>query len=172
MIYLIDSNVFIQAQNEYYCFDVCPGFWEFIERKFNEGQFISIKNVYHELAKQDDAVFAWVKDRKSFFQSVDDIDTQKNFSEIVNYVNEEYSPRHKNSRLHIQTFLNVADPWIVAKARTVHATVVSHEVRDKSKQSPKPKIPDVCDHFHVPTIRTSELLRSFQVKFILEQQQK
>ncbi|MGR6438810.1 DUF4411 family protein [Proteus mirabilis] len=30
MSYLIDANIFIQAQQDYYCFDLCPGFWEFM----------------------------------------------------------------------------------------------------------------------------------------------
>ena len=28
MKYLLDSNVFIEAKNRYYAFDICPGFWE------------------------------------------------------------------------------------------------------------------------------------------------
>ena len=27
-MYLIDSNVFIEAKNRYYAFDIAPGFWE------------------------------------------------------------------------------------------------------------------------------------------------
>lgn len=27
-VYLLDANVFIQAKNQYYTFQICPGFWE------------------------------------------------------------------------------------------------------------------------------------------------
>ncbi|QTL41113.1 DUF4411 family protein [Xenorhabdus budapestensis] len=168
MIYLIDYNIFIQAQQDYYCFDLCPGFWDLMESKFAEGQVVSIKSVYHELQKQDDDVYSWIKNKKSFFQSIDDELTQKTFTEIVNYVYTEYSPRHRNSLPHIEKFLGAADPWIVAKAKSINATVVTHEVRDKNNGC-RPKIPDICDHFEVPIIRTKEMLRNFQIKFILSQ---
>ena len=32
MVYLLDANVFIEAKNHYYRFEVCPAFWEWIER--------------------------------------------------------------------------------------------------------------------------------------------
>ncbi len=169
MSYLIDANIFIQAQQDYYCFDLCPGFWEFMGSKFMDGQLISIRNVFDELQKQDDEICTWSKGIMHCFQSVDDQETQMNFRAIANYVQQEYAPRHKNSLPHIQKFLSVADPWIIAKAKTTNATVVTHEVRDKNNGC-KPKIPDICGYFNVKTIRTNELLRDFQVQFILSQQ--
>ncbi|HCQ8178241.1 TPA: DUF4411 family protein [Morganella morganii] len=169
MSYLIDANIFIQAQQDYYCFDLCPGFWQFMESKFRSGEVISIRNVYDELQKRDDKVCDWSNEIKHCFQSVDDHDTQKTFSEIANYVFTEYSPRHENSLPHIQKFLSVADPWIIAKAKTTNSIVVTHEVRNTTNGC-RPKIPDICDYFNVKTIRTNELLRNFQVQFILSQQ--
>ena len=32
MAYLLDSDVFIRAKNDHYGFDLCPGFWEWLER--------------------------------------------------------------------------------------------------------------------------------------------
>jgi hypothetical protein len=37
MAYLLDANVFIQAKNSYYGFDICPAFWEWIDQKSAEG---------------------------------------------------------------------------------------------------------------------------------------
>ncbi|WP_140919054.1 DUF4411 family protein [Limnobaculum xujianqingii] len=169
MSYLIDANIFIQAQSDYYCFDLCPGFWDFMGSKFVDGQLISIRNVFDELQKRDDEVCTWSKNIKQFFQNVDDRETQRYFGDIANYVQKEYIPRHKNSLPHIQSFLSVADPWIIAKAKATDSIVVTHEVRDKNNGC-KPKIPDICDYFNVKTIRTNELLRNFQVQFILSQQ--
>ncbi|HEK0449960.1 TPA: DUF4411 family protein [Proteus mirabilis] len=171
MSYLIDANIFIQAQNDYYCFDLCPGFWEFMGSKFIDGQLISIRNVFDELQKRDDEICSWSKNIRHCFQSIDDQETQVHFRAIANYVQKEYTPRHKNSLPHIQNFLSVADPWIIAKAKAkaTNSIVVTHEIRDKNN-SCKPKIPDICDYFNVKTIRTNELLRNFQVQFILSQQ--
>jgi hypothetical protein len=30
MAYLLDANVFIEAKNRYYGFEICPGFWEWL----------------------------------------------------------------------------------------------------------------------------------------------
>jgi uncharacterized protein DUF4411 len=32
MAYLLDTDVFIQAKNLHYAFDVCPGFWSWLDR--------------------------------------------------------------------------------------------------------------------------------------------
>ncbi|HDL7813590.1 DUF4411 family protein [Yersinia intermedia] len=167
MTYILDSNIFIQAQNDYYCLDVCPGFWDFLDNKFKAGEIVSITNVYDELKKKDDDVFSWVQSRKEFFGKTEDRDTQINYAEIANHVTKFYSKKQQNNP-HIKRFLDVADPWIIAKARSINAIVVSHEIRGKDKNNPKPKIPEICDHFGITTIRTKELLRELQVKFIME----
>ncbi|WP_145484612.1 DUF4411 family protein [Yersinia aldovae] len=166
MTYIIDSNIFIEAQNTYYCLDVCPGFWEFLSQRFESGELISIKNVYDEISHKDDAIYEWVKERRPFFGAVDDEITQKNFAEIANYVQTEYSSRKANNP-NIHSFLSVADPWLIARAKTLSATLVTHEIKAGSG-SFKPKIPDICEKFGVQTMRTDELLRMLQVKFIME----
>lgn len=65
MTYIIDSNIFIEAQNTYYCFDVCPGFWDFLSQRFASGELISIRNVYDEIAHKDDDIFNWLTGLKN-----------------------------------------------------------------------------------------------------------
>ncbi|WP_448218276.1 DUF4411 family protein [Endozoicomonas sp. 2B-B] len=33
MQYLLDANTFIQAKNQYYAMDICPGYWDWLERE-------------------------------------------------------------------------------------------------------------------------------------------
>ncbi|BEM41764.1 DUF4411 family protein [Serratia marcescens] len=166
MTYIIDSNIFIEAQNTYYCLDVCPGFWDFLGQRFESGELVSIRNVYDEIAHKDDAIFDWLKARKPYFGAVSDEATQRNFADIANYVQVEYSARKTNNP-NINSFLSVADPWLIAKAMSTSATLVTHEVR-AGAGSFKPKIPDICDKFGVNVIRTNELLRNLQVRFIMD----
>lgn len=166
MTYLIDSNIFIEAQNTYYCLDICPGFWEFLSQRFESGELISIKNVYDEISHKDDVIYEWLKDRKPFFSAVDDEITQKNFSDIANFVQSEYTARKFNNP-HIGPFLSAADPWLIARAKAFSAILVTHEIK-AGAGSYKPKIPDVCEKFGVVTMRTNELLRILQVRFIME----
>jgi hypothetical protein len=57
MPYLLDANTLIQAKNEYYAFDICPGFWEWIDIANASGDVSSIERVADELRKgKDDLV--------------------------------------------------------------------------------------------------------------------
>ena len=49
MAYLLDANTFIQAKNEYYWFDICPGFWEWLDRQNSAGNIFSIDRIGDEL---------------------------------------------------------------------------------------------------------------------------
>lgn len=64
------------------------------------------------------------------------------------------------------SFLSGADPWIVAKAKAMGATVVSHESRI-TQQGKKVKVPNVCQQYGVECISTFELLKILQAKFVL-----
>ena len=48
-MYILDTNVFIQAKNFYYGFDIVPAFWDWLDEKQENGQIASIKPVYDEL---------------------------------------------------------------------------------------------------------------------------
>lgn len=52
MAYLLDSNIFITAKNFHYGFDICPGFWDWIDGAFEAGQVMSVAAVYDEIAPQ------------------------------------------------------------------------------------------------------------------------
>jgi len=41
-LYIIDSDVFIAAKNQYYAFDLCPGFWDSLIHHYREGNAYSI----------------------------------------------------------------------------------------------------------------------------------
>jgi len=67
--YVLDSNVFIQAKNTYYGFDLCPGFWTGLLRKHGEKQVCSIDRVkseiFHPSSEQNhpsDDLTLWVRD--------------------------------------------------------------------------------------------------------------
>ena len=55
----------------------------------------------------------------------------------------------------IEEFLGGADPWLIAKAMTMNATVVTHEQLNLAACG-KFLIPNVCQHFEVPFVDTLE----------------
>lgn len=162
MIYLLDSNIFIEAKNRYYGFDFCPAFWDFLDAEINKTTILTIKEVYTELSNGDDNLAQWIKDRKgsTFFTAVDDINTQKEFSKIAQYVSDNFSQEEANK------FLSVADPWLIAKAKVLGATIVTHEVLAPTNTK-KVKIPNICAYFGVSYSNPFNMIRNLGGKFII-----
>ena len=49
MTYVVDSDVFITAKNQYYSFDICPGFWKGVVHHHREGRVFSVDRARGEL---------------------------------------------------------------------------------------------------------------------------
>lgn len=63
MKFLLDTNVFIEAKNRYYAFDICPGFWDWMDAVC-DGDIASIVSVRDEMTGGNDELADWAKDRK------------------------------------------------------------------------------------------------------------
>lgn len=72
-MYVLDTNVFIDAANAYYAFDLAPGYWDFLVQLFDSRHAVSIKSVHDELddASDDDPLKAWAKQHKQHFVAPD-----------------------------------------------------------------------------------------------------
>jgi hypothetical protein len=160
MKYLFDSNVFIEAKNRYYAFDICPGFWDWMDHvaKVDAG---SIVNVCDELRGGKDDLAKWANARRTqpWFLKVDDVDTQKLFQSVATFVNNGPFKQAAKAK-----FLSGADPWLIAKAKIVGAKVVTHEVSAPDSKVRVP-IPDVCTAFGVVCTQPHEALRSMAASF-------
>lgn len=58
--YILDANVFIQANNQYYPLEFVPGFWDTLAHKAAAGILGSIDQVRRELEREKDELWAWV----------------------------------------------------------------------------------------------------------------
>ena len=162
--YLLDANVFIEAKNNYYGFETFPGFWEFLDIEHTKGHVKSIKLICEELIKGNDALADWAKDRKDsgWFFSVDDVQTQQNLIKITEWVMAQpYKEAAKAD------FMSGGDPWLIAKAMTIGAIVVTLETFDAQTKK-KVKIPNVCRAFSISCIDTFGLLRQMGATFALQ----
>ena len=163
MIYFLDANTLIEAKNVHYAMDFCPAFWDMLKLENEKGVIFSIDFIYNELLKGNDELSTWAKTQKenSFFIETSDVETQMIFIEIVNYVNEQYSEKEAKK------FLDVADPWLIAKSKVMGAILVTKEVLAPANTK-KIKIPNICEVFDVQYIQTQEMIKKLEVKFILE----
>ena len=168
--YCLDSDVLISAHRRFYPFDVFPGFWNILEEEGRAGRVKIPLAVYDELVEgsENDKLEQWVRINKKILVAEPDPPIVEKFSEIVNFVSQNYEPQH------VQKFLGDADPFVIATAWAKGMVVVTfetikNETRDKitGKIKGKIKIPNICIHLGVPNITFTEMLRDFGVKFIL-----
>ena len=161
MKHLLDANVFIEAKNRYYSFEVCPGFWTWMDHVVAGGNVASIVMVRDELLSGNDDLADWVDDRKkaSWFLAQEDTQTQTHFARIAASLQaSQYTPAA------VSQFLSGADPWLVAKAKTIGAAVVTQEAHEPRCRARVP-LPNICTAESVPFVNTFELLHKLKVEF-------
>lgn len=155
--FLLDANVFIEAKNRYYGFDILPPFWDWLDQKRIDDEISSVLPVYDEIQKGNDNLASWVKDRKGpdWWLPVSDKEFQKEYIEIVSWVMaQDFTEPAKDA------FLAGADPWLIAASKALGASCVTHEKMDLLRKS-KVLIPVVSRQFNVSTLDTFELIRGF-----------
>ena len=69
MLYLLDTNVFIQAKNLHYGLDFCPAFWDWMVEQNGRSCVHSVEKVGDELAAGADELTDWAEERVHGFSS-------------------------------------------------------------------------------------------------------
>lgn len=142
--------------------DICPAYWDWLDQQFHQGLIASVNMIGRELRDGNDELADWVRLRPGHFISNDDAETQAAFSAIVQSVMRgDYNPGNRDS------FLANADPWIIAKAKVIGASVVTHESA-LAPNARKVKVPNICRLFEVPCLNTFQFLRALNARFVLE----
>src|SRR6266404_3186349 len=154
----LDCNIFVEAKNGSYSFDIAPGFWRWMEKVSKDNLVRSPISVYNELAKGNDPLSRWVRHMKksSGLFVTPDAMVQKCFGEIAVFVQSHYDAPQASH------FLSGADPWVIAHAMENRGIVVTHEAA-VGPGSTKPKIPNVCDHFDVKHARAYDAFATLKL---------
>lgn len=164
-MYLIDANVFIEAKNKYYHMAFCPGFWEWLLKGNESSSLYSIRNVRDELRHGHDELTEWADLHKDFFLTVSDEATQRNLAQIAAYIAREQTESEMKTGA-MDEFMRGADVWLIAKALSSGATIVTHEILNMECKR-KFLIPNICQHFNVPCTDTFSLLHELNAQFVL-----
>ena len=151
--YLLDADVFIRAKNQHYGFDLCPGFWSWIDREHAARKVFSIQRVYYEVLKGQDDLSDWAKQRKGMFLKPDQ-STTTSLQQLSTWAN---GAGYRQSA--VTAFMQKADFYLVAQAHAMGHTVVTYE-----KPSPHAvksiKIPDACNTLAVKWMTPHAMLRA------------
>ncbi len=160
MAYLLDANVFMQAKNLHYGLDFCPAFWEWLILNNKEKRVISIEKVGDEINAGTDELAVWASQRGLELFLKPDSAILPALTSVSTWVtNQNYEPAAVN------TFLQLADYYIVAYALAHSHTVVTHEIISTSVK--KIKIPNVCIGLNIKCMTPFEMLRHERARFIL-----
>ncbi len=163
MAYLLDANVFMQAKNLYYGLDFCPAFWDWLIASSAAGQVFSIEKVGDEIEAGADELAAWAAERGSGFFLKPDAAILSALAKISAWVtSQHYEPSA------INTFLQVADYYLVAHALAHGQTIVTHEKASTSTK--KIKIPEPCIGLGIKCMTPFEMLRHERARFVLAPQ--
>ncbi len=160
MSFLLDANVFIQAKNLHYGLDFCPAFWEWLVQKGGDGTVFSIDKVSDELDAGSDELTDWARNQGRSLFRLTDTSVASVFSNLSTWAtSQKYEPAAVN------TFLQVADFYLVAHAMFGGHTLVTHEVPSMSTK--KIKIPDACIGLGIRFMTPYQMLRGERARFVL-----
>jgi hypothetical protein len=160
MSYLLDANVFIQAKNLHYGLDFCPAFWKWLLDNHTAGKVASVDKVADEIAAGTDELTDWVRDHGQRLFLRTDAQVAAKFGTVSTWITgQQYEPAA------INTFLQVADFYLIAHALARGQTVVTHEVPANSVK--RIKIPNVCIGLNVCFMTPYEMLRRERARFVL-----
>jgi hypothetical protein len=140
MVYVFDTNS-IRVLGHYYPARF-PTFWRRFDNAADEGNVVSVREVYNELENQitKDWFFDWIKRRRRMFLVPGAAETA--FVRRIFEVGHFQALVGETQRLKGQP---VADPFVIACAYVRSGTVVTEE----AKKPNAAKIPNVCEHFGV-----------------------
>lgn len=132
VVYSIDSSSLLHAWRRIYRPKNFGFVWDGFDKLIAQGRFKSSIEVYHELEKKDDDVFAWCKDRKELmFVELDDA-AQLAVAKVL---------KAHPTMVDTAKGKSGGDPFVIALAisATPQMTVVTEEFPGKER------IPAVCD---------------------------
>ncbi|MBI1831333.1 MAG: DUF4411 family protein [Planctomycetes bacterium] len=160
MAYLLDANVFIQAKNLHYGFDFCPAFWDWLIAQNAAHQVFSIEKVGDEVNAIDDELSKWAAQQGPGFFLTPDAKMLPALGPVS-----AWAAGQSYEQTAINTFLQVADYYLVAHALAHGHVVVTHEVASASTK--KIKIPNACIGLGIKFMTPYEMLRHERARFIL-----
>lgn len=159
-LYLLDANVLITANREYYPIDMVPEFWDWLLHMAQFGKIKMPIETYEEVKDgggkvKKDALVEWlgqetVKDSLVFCEEVD--------LELVQEVIASYAPNLNDTEIEQIG----RDPFLIAHALAEkhHRKVVSIEVSAPGKKRANRRVPDVCRDNQVLCCNTFAMLRA------------
>lgn len=161
-MYLIDSDVFIDAKNRHYGFDIVPAFWTWVEQQHRVERVFTVQRVADEVLAGADELAAWMNAQPASFRLSARPDEQPFLQTVSQWATGAgYQPAA------VATFLQAGDYFLVAQALARGFTVVTQETPDPVVSRKRIKIPDACKAVGVAWMTPFTMLRTEGARFTL-----
>ncbi len=159
MLYLLDANVLIDANRDYYPIARVPEFWDWLLEMGRRGRIKIPEEIYEEVIlppppkDKPDPLVEWLKTYKDTL-----VLDEEAAVELVGRVTEE---GYADDLTDVEVNKIGRDPFLVAYALAdrQNRSVVTTEHSSPKKQRANRKLPDVCNDFNVSCINTFTLIQ-------------
>ena len=160
MLYLLDANVLIDADRDYYPIDRVPEFWDWLLTRAKEGNLKVPMEVYEEVIAGRGSLPTWLRDNKTVMV----LDEEVTQEAVATVIEDGYAKDLTDDEVEKLG----RDPFLIAYALMDigHRCVVTTEVSKPRKTRANRRIPDVCDSFDIPIphCNTFELVRALDFR--------
>ncbi len=140
MLYLLDANILIRANGDYYPIERIPQFWDWLIECGRAGCVKIPREIADEVIAGNDTVADWLKetDAKTALR----LDERVDVTSLRHVVSNGYAPD-----LDATEMQKIGkDPFLVAYALgKTDRTIVTKELSQPSKLRSNRKVPDVCN---------------------------
>lgn len=156
MLYLLDANVMIDANRDYYAVSRVPEFWEWLLHNGRAGSVKIAIEVYEEIKIGRDDVATWVSE--SEVKEALLLNEEADPSIVARVINTGYAPNLTDDEIEKVG----RDPFLIAYAlrAPLDRTVVTTESSKPRQQRGNRHVPDVCADLGVPCCNTFEFVRA------------
>ena len=158
MLYLLDANVFIDANRDYYPITRVPEFWAWLVY-VAEQQLVKVPlEIYEEVIKGDDDLKIWIKNHKRQMQLYEDV--QRDLVRRV--ITDGYADDLDDEEIE----KTGSDPFLIAYAlvNIDNRCIVTTEASKPKRIRANRHIPDICHDFGVNYCGPFEFLRTLDFR--------
>ena len=162
MLYLLDANVLIDANRDYYPIERVPEFWDWLAAMGEQGQVKVPQEIYDEVVnpppERPDVLVDWLRANRDALLLGEEVR-----QDLVALVTEQ---GYVNTPTEVDLEKIGRDPFLIAYALVDPAdrSVISHETSRPSRRGANRKVPDVCDDFNVRHSNIFGLIRELDFR--------
>ena len=158
MLYLLDANVLIDADRDYYPIDRVPEFWDWLLDNANAGRLKVPLEVYEEVVAGAGLLPDWLRDNKDSMALREDADPR-----MVDMV---IAEGYATDLTDVEVEKLGRDPFLIAYALADPGSrcVVTTEVSRPSRIRANRHIPDVCNDLNICCRNTFDLVRELDFR--------